>query len=252
MGNAQSDWKQSTSTTVESPEHVEVILENMDGSNPKPVSLTASTRRSIVTQTSTNSSPPQVKIPQLLDLDRAVLANISSFFNEKDHAIVGSTCKALRRITKKFIQVSANGRYYHGYGPVQDRPERYLLVNKPIVGAVVSIQMNCLWKDQGWGPAKGRLFVRLLRPPAVAAEAKVIDPDDPDAYLNAPVIATEKSPTNAPRRNEKLDWKLIQASSEVCKLAKPGDRIEVQREIGGQGCQLWIEDFKITILMKLD
>eukprot|EP00475_Leptophrys_vorax_P005044 TRINITY_DN13036_c0_g1_i1.p1 TRINITY_DN13036_c0_g1~~TRINITY_DN13036_c0_g1_i1.p1 ORF type:complete len:263 (+),score=48.20 TRINITY_DN13036_c0_g1_i1:47-835(+) len=262
MGNAQSEWKQTTalgaSTTNTSGQSeaeeqagavvdAHAILEEIDGSNVRTVSLAAATRTRKVSK-----SPSRVaRTVNLLDLDRVVLMHIAAFFEPKDHARVGQSCKALRRVTKRMMEASMPGKYYHGYGPANDRPERYLLFNKvvPPGGGIMSIRVTCLWKDQGWGNAKGRLYMRTLR---VAGAGEMKDIEDQDAFLDAQVIATEKTASVAPRRNEKLDWRL-DTSSPVVKSAKPGDLIEVQREIGGGGGhQLWIEDFKITILYKLE
>jgi len=157
--------------------------------------------------------------------------------------------------TKKTIDFEFTTDNHYSSGDYDDQNK--LLFRPEFVFAKglrpVSLKISYTGRDQGWGNAKGRVWVRLVGP--VDKELKEmlqLDEDwapksgDQDTY--APIIA-EDTPFETIAHSDREDSiTLTPESSKVLSRARPGQTIEFWKYTGGGGGhELHLRDFKATL-----
>ena len=94
----------------------------------------------------------------LADFPKNILLSVTKFVSIEDTLRLYVTCRRLRRILRPRIL------HIQGKDFVSTESEESLYFDAPeLKSAVNSLKMSLVWRDQGWGNRKARVWLQLIR-----------------------------------------------------------------------------------------
>ena len=167
-------------------------------------------------------------------LDDLVLRHIISFLEPEDIVRLGRTSRRMYSITPRVVLRTEvwKGKGFLIRGPGGGHREPELYFDGPILPSTVQeLNLDVVWKDQGWGSRKCELYMTLMRP---TVEGEPVQ------------IAEHRELFSIAEHYEKQAHKVIRADHPVVAEAKRGDFYRFMRNAGGGGGhELTVKNFRV-------
>lgn len=167
-------------------------------------------------------------VDSFVDLPDLVYLRIASYLVPEEAQSLSLTCKRLHAVIPSFLVIK--GKDFHIYGPSGGHfaPELYFK-GPPLTGAVRKLTISLTWRDQGWGNAKGDVFLTLMGRRALRSKEVVIK------YLGiAPHVEETKC--------------TVLTDDPIVTEAIEGDWYKFTRNAGGGGGhQLIVKNYKVIV-----